>query len=68
MKTVFDELREELESVQTWIDKHLAGPLPAKERQLVESLGKYVEHCRRDPKKWRSESEAMNARIKLKNA
>jgi hypothetical protein len=67
MKTVFDELREDLESVDRWIDAYLQGPLPAKEREFAAKAKKYISHCRRDKRRWRSESAAINARIKLKD-
>jgi hypothetical protein len=68
MKSVFDTLREELDSVGNWVDDHLTRPRPSKERALVASLRKHMVHCRLDKGKWRSESEAMAARIKVKNA
>ncbi len=68
MKDVFDELREELESVDRWLDQLLLNPLPAHDRKLAESLKKYVAHCRRDKTKWRWEKAATDARLKVKQS
>jgi hypothetical protein len=65
VKTIFDELRAELVSVDQWLEDLLNHPLPAKERELAERLRKYIRHCYREKKKWHSESAAHIARIKL---
>jgi hypothetical protein len=68
MKTEFDELREELESVDHWLTNLMQSPLPAKEAKLASSLQQYIRRCYHDKRKWRSELAARNARMKVKDA
>jgi hypothetical protein len=68
MKDAFQLLQLELDSVELWLDSYMKLPLPTGQRRLAVSLKKYIAHCRRDKSKWRSESAANHARLKVKDA
>jgi hypothetical protein len=65
MKNAFEELEEVLGSVESWLEAFARQPLSRQKRELAESLARYVKHCRRDKRKWRSESAAQHAIIKI---
>jgi hypothetical protein len=65
MKNDFQELEETLRSVENWLLVFTSQPLDAKKRELAESLARYVQHCRGDKRKWRSESAAKRATLKV---
>lgn len=65
MQDDFDKLAAQLDAVEGWLDVIEQGPLRPAERKLADSLREYVEHCRRDDRKWRSVAAATRAINKI---
>jgi hypothetical protein len=65
MPDTFTQFRQLLDAVDRWLPVYLASELSAKERALAMSLQRYVSRCRRDVQKWRSESAAERAILKI---
>jgi hypothetical protein len=65
MTNEFERLREQLRSVDSWLDMYLARSLRPQDRALAVSLQEYVMRCQVDKRKWRSEKQARRANMKI---
>lgn len=68
MEEPFRQLARTIQSVQTWTGQMLAlKTLKPKDRQLIEKLEAYADHCRRKPENWLKKSAAEGTTKKLDN-
>jgi hypothetical protein len=65
MADSFTRLRDQLVSLEDWLDDYLQSDLTKKERESATKLREYVEHCYRDERKWRSEKDAQDAIFRI---
>jgi hypothetical protein len=68
MEEPFRQLARTIQSVETWTGQMLAlKTLKSKDRQLIEKLAAYTDHCRRKSENWLKKSAAERAIKKLDN-